>query len=170
MRYIVTLDGREIAVDLTGDTAEVDGRTLHVEFDEVTQGGLASLLVDGRSHRLLAASPQRGVWRLQLDGRTVEVRVEDERTRAIREMTGAGAGPAGPEPLRAPMPGLVVRVEVEPGQVVGPGDGLVIVEAMKMENELRADAPARVTAVQVAAGDTVERGQVLVELEAVEEG
>jgi len=63
------------------------------------------------------------------------------------------------------MPGLVVRVLVAPGQTVVPGQGLVVLEAMKMENELRGVAGARVRAVPVATGQAVEKGQVLVEFE-----
>jgi biotin carboxyl carrier protein len=61
------------------------------------------------------------------------------------------------------MPGLVVRVEVSEGDEVGPGQGLVIVEAMKMENELRADVAARVKAVHVKPGEAVEKDQVLID-------
>jgi biotin carboxyl carrier protein len=67
------------------------------------------------------------------------------------------------------MPGLIVRVEVSVNDIVTPGQGLAIVEAMKMENELTADVAARVSAVHVAPGDAVERDQVLVELAALEE-
>jgi pyruvate carboxylase subunit B len=68
------------------------------------------------------------------------------------------------------MPGLVVRVEVEPGMVVQAGQGLVIIEAMKMENELRAPGPARVRAVHVQAGIAVEKDAMLVEFESLEGG
>ena len=94
----------------------------------------------------------------------------DERTRAIREMTGAGGAAAGPAPVKAPMPGLVVKVEVEPGDRVRKGQGIVIVEAMKMENELRADTDATVAAVHVTPGQAVERDQILVIFQAPEEG
>ena len=88
----------------------------------------------------------------------------------LREMTGTGSAPSGPVPLSAPMPGLVVKVEVAEGDTVESGQGLVIVEAMKMENELTAETDSRVAGVRVAAGDTVEKGQVLVELEPVGTG
>ena len=65
----------------------------------------------------------------------------DERSHAIREMTGSVAGPSGPRPVKAPMPGLVVKLEVAVGDEVVAGQGLVIVEAMKMENELKVEAP-----------------------------
>jgi pyruvate carboxylase subunit B len=97
------------------------------------------------------------------------VEVVDERTRVIRELTRAAAGAAGPRPVKAPMPGLVVRVEVDEGDEVREGQGVVIVEAMKMENELRAEADGRVARVCVAAGDAVEKDQVLLELASLDE-
>ena len=89
----------------------------------------------------------------------------DERTRTIRDLTAAAAGPAGPAPLVAPMPGLIVRVNVAPGDVVHAGQGLVVMEAMKMENELRAAAAGTVRAVHAAPGSAVNKGAVLVELD-----
>jgi pyruvate carboxylase subunit B len=85
--------------------------------------------------------------------------------RAIRELAGATAGAAGPAPLVAPMPGMIVRVHVEVGARVHPGQGLVVMEAMKMENELRALAEATVKAVHAQPGAAVEKGALLIELE-----
>jgi biotin carboxyl carrier protein len=92
--------------------------------------------------------------------------VLEERARHIRGLAGAAAGPRGPAALRAPMPGLVVRVQVEAGQRVAAGAGVVVLEAMKMENELRAAGAGVVRTVRVRAGEAVEKGQVLVDFEA----
>jgi biotin carboxyl carrier protein len=89
--------------------------------------------------------------------------VMDERTRHIRSLTAGSTGARGPAPLRAPMPGLVVRVLVESGQEVAVGAGVVVLEAMKMENELKAPSAGVVGAIRVGAGEPVEKGQVLVE-------
>jgi pyruvate carboxylase subunit B len=102
---------------------------------------------------------------LTTGGYRMEVEALDERTRAIRELTARHGAASGPAPLVAPMPGLVVRVNVSVGDVVQPGQGLVVMEAMKMENELRASAAGTVTAVRVVAGSAVEKGAVLVEVE-----
>ena len=91
--------------------------------------------------------------------------VVDDRTKAIREMAGSGAPAAGPAPIVAPMPGMVVKVEVAEGDPVRAGQGIVIVEAMKMENELRASGAGRVTRVHVDRGDAVSKDQILVEIE-----
>jgi pyruvate carboxylase subunit B len=110
----------------------------------------------------------RGRWKVGLHGRSHDVEVVDERTMAIRELAGSGAGPAGPKPIVAPMPGMVVKVEVAEGDEVRTGQGIVIVEAMKMENELRASGPGRITRVHVRQGDAVAKDQVLVEIGAAE--
>ena len=107
----------------------------------------------------------RGRYVLVIDGVRYEVEALDERTRAIRDLTAATAGPVGPAPLVAPMPGLIVRVSVRPGDVVQPGQGLVVMEAMKMENELRTQAAGTVKSVLVEPGAAVEKGARLVELE-----
>jgi biotin carboxyl carrier protein len=91
--------------------------------------------------------------------------VVDERTRHVRSLTSGAGQRRRPAALRAPMPGLVVRILVEAGQEVGIGAGLVVLEAMKMENELKAPAGGTVSAVQVRAGEAVEKGQVLVEFQ-----
>jgi biotin carboxyl carrier protein len=94
-----------------------------------------------------------------------EVEALDERTRAIREMTASTAGPAGPAPVKAPMPGLVLRINVKVGDEIAAGHAVAVMEAMKMENELRSVGPGRVKAILVEPGTAVEKGAVLVELE-----
>jgi biotin carboxyl carrier protein len=101
---------------------------------------------------------------LWVSGRRFDVEALDERTRAIRELTRATERRAGPAPLVAPMPGLIVRVEVREGDVVRPGQGLVVMEAMKMENELRTTSGGTVQAVLVQPGAAVEKGAVLIQL------
>lgn len=165
MRYFVTIDGTTHDVVLSPEETTVDGEPVEADLQRVAGTDVRSLLLDGRSHRLVARRRGRGEWGFHVAGRTLLAEVVDERTRAIREMTGAAAATAGPRPLKAPMPGLVVKVEVAAGDVVAPGQGLVIVEAMKMENELRAETAARVRTVHVAAGEPVEKGQVLMDFE-----
>ena len=108
------------------------------------------------------------MWDLRVGGRRYYAEAVDERTRAIREMTGLAAGPLGPRPVRAPMPGMVVKIEVAVGDAVTPGQGVAIVEAMKMENELKAESAGVVTRIHVEPGDAVEKDQILIDLAAVE--
>jgi biotin carboxyl carrier protein len=124
------------------------------------------LTIGDAVHRLTARREgARGIYVLRIDGRRYPVEALDERTRTIRDMSSAAAGPAGPQPVRAPMPGLMVRIDVSVGDQVAAGQGVAAMEAMKMENELRAPAAGRVKTVLVKVGQAVEKGAMLVEFE-----
>jgi len=168
MRYFVTIGDRTLDVELGPHGVVVEGEKVDADLLEMDGTEVRSLLLGGRSHRVLATRKEKGVWGLHLSGTHLTARVVDERTRAIQEMTGSGEGATGPKALKAPMPGLVVRVEVEIGQEVVEGDGLIIMEAMKMENELRCVGGARVKAIHVQEGQAVEKDQILVEFDPVE--
>ena len=121
-----------------------------------------NLLLDGSSWIIPMEPNGAGKWLVQRQGERFEVEVLDERAQHIRSLVGEGRAATGPAPLKAPMPGLVVRVLAEPGQVVAPGQGLVVLEAMKMENELKATAAGQVQQIHVKSGAAVEKGQLLV--------
>jgi biotin carboxyl carrier protein len=165
MRYYVTIGERTFEVDLTGPTPAVDGRPVRAEMTAIPRSPVRHLLLDGRSRTFVAQQGTRaGEWVLTVPGERLVAHAVDERTRAIREMTG-GEAEAREATVVAPMPGMVVRVEVEAGQTVAAGQGVVVVEAMKMENELKASAAGVVARVMVAAGQAVEKGAVLVVFE-----
>ncbi len=166
MRYYVTVDGKSMEVDLTGDAPVVDGQRVEAELSRVPGTPTLHLLADGRSHVVVATRRDRHNLELHLNGERYDVEVVDERTRAILAMTGQGAIAKGPRPVRAPMPGLVVRVNVTPGDQVEAGQSIVIIEAMKMENDLKAEAAGVVERVATEAGQAVEKGAVLVEFRA----
>jgi len=169
MIYHVTIGGRTYVVDLSGAGVTVDGQSFDVDLGRVEGGPVLSLLVDGVSHRIAARRDGSGRWDIDVRGGRMQAEVVDGRTLAIRAKTGNGAVAVGPRPVVAPMPGLVVRVEVSEGDTVSAGQGVVIVEAMKMENELLAEGPAVVTRVHVRDGEAVEKGQLLVDLAPLEE-
>jgi biotin carboxyl carrier protein len=168
MLYHVTIGSRTFRVELDGDTARVDDTTYdRVELLALPGTHVRHLLADGRSATVVARKVD--TWGLHVDGWAVSADVIDERTRAIRAMTGHSAGPQGPRPVRAPMPGLIVRIEVAQGDTVQAGQGVAVMEAMKMENELRAEGPGVVSRIVVEPGQAVEKGSVLVEFEPVPE-
>lgn len=169
MRYYVTVEGRTLEVDLSGETPRVDGEPVAAELTRLPGTPTRHLVVGGRSHVLVAARSEGERWDLHLDGERFDLEVIDERTRAIRAMTGQGAATAGPKPVKAPMPGLVVRVRVAPGDRVERGASVVIIEAMKMENDLKAETDGVVSRVLVSEGQPVEKGTVMVEFEPPEE-
>jgi pyruvate carboxylase subunit B len=164
MKYIVEVNGRRVDVDLEPDGTRVDGTLVHAHLSDIEGTPIHLVRIDQTVHRVaVRRGPARGRYTLWLNGYRFDVEALDERARAIREMTAEHAV-AGPAPLVAPMPGLIVRVHVQEGDVVQAGQGLVVMEAMKMENELRATVAGTVKSVRVAPGATVERGAVLVEL------
>ncbi|MEO5799125.1 MAG: acetyl-CoA carboxylase biotin carboxyl carrier protein subunit [Gemmatimonadales bacterium] len=164
MKYFVTIAGRELTVDLDGDHATVDGTSIPVQLLRVPGAPEFRLTIDGRSHTLAIDGFDDGVWRLLDRGAVRDVGIEDERSRHIRSLAGAGKSATSGGVLKAPMPGLVVRIAVSEGDVVAAGTGLVVLEAMKMENELKAPAAGTVRGIRVTAGQAVEKGQVLLEL------
>ncbi|MBM2846481.1 MAG: biotin/lipoyl attachment protein [Bacteroidetes bacterium] len=122
------------------------------------------MALNGRIYRLWAnqaPGEQSGQFTLSLNGKEVSVSVDDQRTHLMRSLRAAGAAQTGHTTVRAPMPGLVVRVLVAPGVSVQKGQGLIILEAMKMENELKADRDGVVKTVSAVVGMPVEKGQDL---------
>jgi biotin carboxyl carrier protein len=165
VKYIVTVNGERIAVARDGDGIRVGDNVLRAHLADIEGTPVKILKVGDKVHRIVVQRrTARGQYSLWIDGYRYDVEALDERTRAIRDLSVDGTRAAGPAPLVAPMPGLIVRINVEVGDAVRAGSPLVVIEAMKMENELRAQAPGVVSAVRVQPGSTVERGTVLVEL------
>jgi pyruvate carboxylase subunit B len=165
MKYVVQVDGQTIDVEVDGERVTVGGQTHHATLGAITGTPLRQLMVDGRPVTLSVESLGRGRWALTRGGDRLEVEVLDERTHHIRSLTGAGDHRKSLDVLKAPMPGLVVRISVKAGDAVATGTGLVVLEAMKMENELKAPSAAVVKSIRVAPGEAVEKGQVLLEFE-----
>lgn len=172
MTFEVDVNGRTRSVSverLAGSSrfrVTVDGRAHDVDAVRIGEFGL-SLLADGEAavsrEITVAPSGARGALLVGLDGRTVAASVNARRT---------GRGPAeggghahGEQAVAAPMPGRVVRVLVAPGDEVAARQGVVVVEAMKMENELRSPKAGRIKEVAVSPGMSVEAGRVLVVVE-----
>ncbi|HEU5219477.1 MAG TPA: biotin/lipoyl-containing protein [Gemmatimonadales bacterium] len=164
MKYRVTLGGRTLEVELLPEAGAimVNGQAHRAELRPVSGSPLRILQLDQATWTLPLIEQGPGAWVIQETGQRYEVEVVDERTAHIRGLAGTGAVFAGPKALKAPMPGLVVRVVAETGQAVAPGTSLVVLEAMKMENDLKASGIAVVDQVLVTAGQTVEKGAVLV--------
>lgn len=162
MRYYATVEGESVLAERTPDGVQLDGREVAFQVEPVGTDR-AHFVFDDRSADVVGVRTASG-WRVMVRGREYVVELEGERARAIRELTGLEAVPENSD-LLAPMPGLVVKVLVEAGQSVSAGDGLVVVEAMKMENELRATADGIVASVEVSPGVTVERDEVLIRFE-----
>ena len=165
MKYSVEVAARIVEVEIDESGIKVDGRPTQAVLlgaPRTAQRRLAR----GQLSRGVLAMPgdEAGSWRLVFDGSRVEALVLDERGRIARNAGRSGAAATGSGTLKAPMPGLVVRVLVSVGEEVEAGQGLVVVEAMKMENELKAGRSGKVERILVEKGSRVEKGAVLLEL------
>ncbi len=167
MKYVVDVNGERRDVALESEGVRFEGAApIHAELSEVESSPAVLVRLGTEVNRVIVRKRRgRGRYTLWVDGYRFEVEGLDERTRAIRDLSAATAGPAGPAPIVAPMPGLIVRVSVSVGDRVEAGQGVVVIEAMKMENELRATAAGVVKSVEVGAGMAVEKGALLVALE-----
>lgn len=142
----------------------VDGEVKEYTF-QVLRDGYVSLIVDGRSVPVSVEPAGADALRVTIDGQRTEVQVKDERDLLIEEF-GLGEDLAAGGEVRAPMPGLVLDVLVEEGEDVEAEQGLLVLEAMKMENELKAPAAGVVRTIHTTSGDAVDKDALLIEIEA----
>jgi biotin carboxyl carrier protein len=150
-----------------GLDVSVDDRVWQVDHRAVGRQSLSLLVREGvgvtRSVDVtVVARPGGAGFDVSLDGQTLSAAMVSRFGRRVGEVVAHGSGP---QHVLAPMPGKVVRLLVSPGDAVEPRQGLVVIEAMKMENELRASRAGRIKAVRVAEGESVEAGALLVTVE-----
>jgi pyruvate carboxylase subunit B len=166
MKYFVRIGEEEHEVVLDADGVHLDGDDVAARVAAIEGTPVRMVTIGDEVHRVVVRPVgSRGCYTLWLDGHRFDVEALDERTRAINERSGVSAKASGPAPVVAPMPGLIVRINAAVGDAVAAGQGLVVMEAMKMENELRAQAAGKVKNILVAPGTAVEKGALLIELE-----
>jgi biotin carboxyl carrier protein len=152
----------ELPAVLTGAMqCSIDGEPKQIDV-HLLEPGVLSLILDGVSHRcILDEGPtERAVL---LEGKRFVYSLDDPRSLRSRRSGAADAG--GPRPIKAPMPGRVVRILAAAGDTVEAQQGIVVIEAMKMQNEMKAPKAGTVARITVAVGDTVQAGQVLAVIE-----
>lgn len=170
MKFIIRVDGTEKVLHVTRDGAnyrvDIDGRVLNVDARTFGDKDAFSLLIDHKSYLVEAApvKPERGEYFARVLGRHYDVEVLDELLVAVRDAERSREH-TGDHLVRAPMPGLVVQVRVTPGARVSVGEAVVVMEAMKMRNELASEVAGVVKSVTVAAGDKVDSQAPLVTIE-----
>ena len=162
--YHVRIGENEITVRVGANgTMFVNGEERPITI--LRLGEYEFLVRNGTHHHRMAALQQENGYLLTADGCTLESRVETNRERLIREHAREGTTENARAEIHAPMPAMVVRVEVVEGQIVEAGQGLLVLEAMKMENELRAPRDGTIKAVLARPGVAVEKGALLMLLE-----
>lgn len=162
MKYYATIDDQsfEIEINQLGELC-IDGECAEVDFQSIGGSSIYSLLLGNMSYEALVEA-RDDCYEVLVQGTLYRVCVEDERMRRLSQAAGGFAPPSGEIAIKAPMPGLIVDVPVEKGQGIEAGDVLVILESMKMENELRAPRAGVVSQVRVQRGQSVEQHETLV--------
>jgi biotin carboxyl carrier protein len=170
MKYYVQVAGQELEVSLEAGGVRVAGELFPAVLESLPGTPLRQLRLGERTLVFTVEAMARGDWALAHRGERWEASVVDERTRHIRSLTGGARGARGAGEVKAPMPGLVLRVLVEPGQRVEAGAALAVLEAMKMENQIKAPMAGVIERIHVGPGTAVEKGQILVVLAPAEGG
>jgi biotin carboxyl carrier protein len=164
MKYYARIDNHEYEVEIDGATVLLDGKPINVDLVRSGATELYSVLLDGHSYEMLV-NADRFNYQISVRGMQLQVQVEDERARRLNRARRLPTLPDGELAITAPIPGLVVRILVSEGDVIEEGQPVVLLEAMKMENELRAVRGGVVKSVMAAAGQRVEQNAPLIVLE-----
>ena len=161
MKYATTINDHTYAIEINRDgEITIDGAAVPIDLraiDDVTY----SLLLDNKSYEALVEVAGNDLSVL-LNGRLYGAQVLDERTRRSTPAMGGSASHSGEVTIKSPMPGLIVAMPVSEGQAVKKGQTVVVLESMKMENELKAPRDGTVTAIKVTPRQSVEQHQALV--------
>lgn len=168
MKYFVRVAGNELTVNLDAEGVHVGDESVSAHLQDVAGTPVHMVTIGTEVHRVLVKRERergKGCYSLWVGGYRLDVEALDERSKIIRELSGEKDKATGPAPIIAPMPGLIVRVNVQVGDQVGAGQGIVVMEAMKMENELRSTSGGRVKSILAQPGTAVKKGAKLVELE-----
>ena len=165
--YLATWRGQEVPIRVStlGDRYLVHLGSESVEVDILAAGNdLFSLLLGGRSYEVDVLPIEEGLTVL-VRGEPYHLRIQDERTARLRAAVGRGKAPTGKRTVTSPMPGKVVKHLVKVGDAVQAGQGVIVVEAMKMENELKAPGSGTVREIRAPEGSLVTGGAPLVIIE-----
>jgi biotin carboxyl carrier protein len=164
MKYVTTIDNQQFEIEVVDERhIRIGNRLLEVDFESVSGQPVFSLILNGKSFESFVYQSEDD-WDVLLRGRQYQVKVEDEREKRLKAAAGGGAAEGGEFHLKAPMPGLVVAVLLEEGQTVKKGQVMLILESMKMQNELKAPRDGIMGRVRVKAGESVEQRQTLLSL------
>ncbi len=161
MKYYARIGTNEYEIDIDAESnVSVDGNPVTVDLRQSGAPELYSVLFGGHSFDMLI-EPQRFNYAITFRGEQFEVQVEDERTRKLNTGRKAPAVPHGELAIKAPIPGLVVKVLVAEGDHVEDGQPMVLLEAMKMENEIRSIRAGTVHSIKIKEGQRVEQNEQL---------
>lgn len=178
MKYFVEIGGKQREVDiqetfvngtgLKSFKVSVDGEVVETEVINGKDRANFALHLNHHPFTITIEKGDDGVEELMVNGDNFTTRTITEREYSIQKMMGAKASrKANVGEIKAPMPGLIVKLDVEKGQQVKKGDGVLVLEAMKMENEIKSPINGIVSSCKVNSGDAVVKNQLLLVIEAI---
>lgn len=161
MRYVAIVNDVEYVIEIDqDDRITVDDQRFDIDFQQLHEGGVLSLLLNNDSLEAIV-DERDDSWEVLIHGELYTVRVQDERAYRLAKARGDSVDVTGDVNIKSPMPGLIIAVPVVEGQPVKKGDKIIILESMKMENELRSPRDGVVNRLFVQQGAGVEKDQVL---------
>ncbi len=161
MKYITTVGEKEYTIEIDhDDEIVVNGERFAVDFQDSPDGHIYSLLLNNQSLEGLAMEREEG-WQVLIRGELYNVQVQDERSYRLAQARGTAASVTGEATVKSPMPGIIIATPVAADDMVKKGETVIILESMKMENELRAPRDGKVARVFVEPGTGVEKNQPL---------
>ena len=162
MKYLTTVNDQQYEIEIKRDgVVLVNVEERRVDFKSMGQHAVFSLIIDHKSYEAVVEL-RDGNHSVLIDSEMYQVNVTDERTQRLAESMGTANDPTGEVVIKSPMPGLIVDVPVNAGDAVSKGQTVVILESMKMENELKAPRDGTINRIEVKKGDSVEQNKVLV--------
>jgi biotin carboxyl carrier protein len=162
MKYLTKIGEQTFELEILDERhIRLDGEPHEVDFTSIGDQAVFSILIDGRSYEAHAVR-QGEDWHILLHGQMYEAVVEDEQAVRARALARPTTAESGEFFLRSPMPGLIVRILTAVGQTVEKGTPLIILESMKMQNELRSQKAGTVREIRAEINQTVEQNQVLI--------
>jgi pyruvate carboxylase subunit B len=168
MKYLVQIEGKRYQVDIREVDGEIrvelDGDPVQADSVYVKGRGFVSFLFNHKSFDLEFSKNKEKVSVFR-GGREYECLLEDERSGRLKRLGALKVDTKKEKELRSPMPGLITTIQVKEGDTVVTGQGVVIVEAMKMENELKAKHDGKVKAIKVKKHQAVDKDQLLIVFE-----
>ncbi|OGN75891.1 MAG: hypothetical protein A2X25_01750 [Chloroflexi bacterium GWB2_49_20] len=161
MKYVTNVNGKEYSIEILDDHQLcLDGQILDIDFVSIADQPVFSLIIGGKSFEAYVY-PGEDDYQVLLQGRSFSIKVEDEREKRLRTAGGSTISESTEYHLKSPMPGMVVSLPISEGQAVTKGQVLVILESMKMQNELKSPRDGTLARVRVKPGDNVEQRQTL---------
>lgn len=159
MKYMTFVNGKEYVIDIDRENEIlVNGEPHTIDFHNLSARGLVSLLLNNHSYEGVVEENTGDMWDVLLRGELYEIKVQDERAYRLAKMRGVLAEDSSEAVIKSPMPGIIVAVPAIVGEPIKKGDTVIILESMKMENELKSPIDGMLTKVMVEAGDSVEKG------------